>query len=137
MSLQGCLRVVFGSSTRQRPHRLLRQGQPISPTLITRHTLAEQSRVRAILVAEDNVVNQKLAVRMLDALAINLTWSPMARSGHGLRAESYAAIVMDCQMPTMDGILKPRGSSGARKSDGMRPGRALHPHCVDGECAAW
>jgi CheY-like chemotaxis protein len=103
--LQGCLRVVFGLQ-QQAPTAVIGTSneQPISPTLITRHTLAEQSPRPRILVAEDNVVNQKLAVRMLDRLGYQ---SDVVSNGQeavtAFERESYAAIVMDCQMPTMDG----------------------------------
>ncbi len=103
--LQGCLRVVFGLQ-HQVPAAAIgtSKGRPISPTLITRHTLAEQSSRPRILVAEDNVVNQKLAVRMLDRLGYQ---PDVVSNGQeavtAFERESYAAIVMDCQMPTMDG----------------------------------
>lgn len=103
--LQGCLRVVFGLQHKAPTAATAPgKGQPIAPALITRHTLAEQSPRPRILVAEDNVVNQKLAVRMLDRLG----YQPdvVSNGQEALTAferESYAAIVMDCQMPTMDG----------------------------------
>lgn len=103
--LQGCLRVVFGLQHKAPIAEAgTGKGQAISPTLITRHTLAEQSPRPRILVAEDNVVNQKLAVRMLDRLGYQ---SDVVSNGQdavtAFERESYAAIVMDCQMPTMDG----------------------------------
>lgn len=103
--LQGCLRVVFGLQHKAPTAEAgTGKGQPISPTLITRHTLAEQSPRPRILVAEDNVVNQKLAVRMLDRLGYQ---PDVVSNGQdavtAFERESYAAIVMDCQMPTMDG----------------------------------
>ncbi|MCS6296523.1 MAG: response regulator [Nitrospira sp.] len=103
--LQGCLRVVFGLQQKSPTATIgTGKGQPIAPTLITRHTLAEQSPRPRILVAEDNVVNQKLAVRMLDRLGYQ---PDVVSNGQeavtAFERESYAAIVMDCQMPTMDG----------------------------------
>jgi two-component system sensor histidine kinase/response regulator len=103
--LQGCLRVVFGlqpgSGTTGTGSGKTRAA---APPLITRHTLAEQSPRPRILVAEDNVVNQKLAVRMLDRLGYQ---PDVVSNGQeavtAFERESYAAIVMDCQMPTMDG----------------------------------
>ncbi|MGC3973803.1 MAG: response regulator [Nitrospira sp.] len=103
--LQGCLRVVFGLQQKAPTSAVSTgNGQPISPTLITRHTLAEQSPRPRILLAEDNVVNQKLAVRMLDRLGYQ---PDVVSNGQeavtAFERETYAAIIMDCQMPTMDG----------------------------------
>ena len=103
--LQGCLRVVFGlqeAAAVTVPGA--ETGPTIAPTLITRHTLAEQRARPRILVAEDNAVNQKLAVRMLDRLGYQ---PDVVSNGQeavaAFEQETYAAIVMDCQMPTMDG----------------------------------
>ncbi|MGZ8421305.1 MAG: response regulator [Nitrospira sp.] len=103
--LQGCLRVVFGlqqAPVATRVETGLSVGAP--PALITRHTLAEQRTRPRILVAEDNLVNQKLAVRMLERLG----YQPdiVSNGNEALAAferEVYSAIVMDCQMPVMDG----------------------------------
>ncbi len=103
--LQGCLRVVFGlqqAPVATKVETGLSVGAP--PALITRHTLAEQRTRPRILVAEDNLVNQKLAVRMLERLG----YQPdiVSNGNEALAAferEVYSAIVMDCQMPVMDG----------------------------------
>ncbi|MEP7153305.1 MAG: response regulator [Nitrospira sp.] len=103
--LQGCLRVVFGlqqAPVATKVETGLSGGA--LPALITRHTLAEQRTRPRILVAEDNLVNQKLAVRMLERLG----YQPdiVSNGNEALAAferEVYSAIVMDCQMPVMDG----------------------------------
>ncbi len=76
-----------------------------TPQLVTRHMVAENVQHRHILVVEDNVVNQKLAVRMVEKLG----YKPDV-VGNGQEAltalanGNYAAILMDCQMPIMDGF---------------------------------
>ncbi len=77
------------------------------PTLVTRHSLAEQ-RAQAslrILVADDNIVNQKITVRMLEKLGYR---ADLVANGlealEALTRISYAAVLMDCLMPEMDGF---------------------------------
>jgi CheY-like chemotaxis protein len=108
--LQGCLRVVFGL---QEAATVALDGSGASPAiataLITRHTLAEQQIRPRVLVAEDNLVNQKLAVRMLERLGYQA--DIVSNGQEALTAfarETYAAIVMDCQMPMMDGYESTR-----------------------------
>jgi PAS domain S-box-containing protein len=75
-------------------------------SLITRHTLRERRAVgRArVLVAEDNPVNQKVAARMLENLGYRVD---VARDGlealEALSKTHYGAVLMDVQMPEMDG----------------------------------
>ena len=61
------------------------------------------SRLR-LLVAEDNVVNQKVAVLTLAKLGYEpCVVSDGKQAVDAFRSGSYACILMDCQMPEMDG----------------------------------
>jgi CheY-like chemotaxis protein len=57
-----------------------------------------------VLIAEDNVVNQRVALRLLEKLGIR---ADVARNGREavdmLRALPYDVVFMDCQMPGMNG----------------------------------
>jgi len=65
----------------------------------------EARRGGKILVVEDNTVNQKVAVAMIESLGYGAE-----AVGNGLEAveacsrQTYEAILMDCQMPQMDGF---------------------------------
>jgi PAS domain S-box len=69
------------------------------------HTLGHRHPLR-VLVAEDNVVNQKLITRLLERLG----YAPfLVDNGfaclEALRRGSYDVVFMDCQMPEMDGYV--------------------------------
>ena len=85
---------------------LQRRGLGIqAPGLVTPSTILEAARKLRILLAEDNTVNQVLAVRMLEKHGHTVT---VANNGHEvlgfLRREGFDVILMDVQMPHMDGL---------------------------------
>jgi len=93
--LYDCIGTVMGMAPEPSPSRLA-----------TRHTLKEaQAQVRArVLIAEDNVVNQKVAVRMLEKLGCRVDVVTNGLEVVEATARiAYQCIFMDCQMPEMDG----------------------------------
>jgi two-component system sensor histidine kinase/response regulator len=58
----------------------------------------------SILIADDNDINQILAVRMLERRGYGTEVVADGRQAlHALERDPYAAVLMDCQMPEMDG----------------------------------
>ncbi|MHB8203922.1 MAG: response regulator, partial [Desulfomonilaceae bacterium] len=82
------------------------EGGPGKRSIVTRHSIAEAKRKRLhVLVVEDNYTNQRLAVSVLEKLGHDVN-----AVSHGLEAldmlktNRYDIILMDVQMPIMDGL---------------------------------
>jgi CheY-like chemotaxis protein/3,4-dihydroxy-2-butanone 4-phosphate synthase len=62
-----------------------------------------------ILVAEDNLVNQKIFTKMLEKMGYPIRIAPNGASAIGMFEEEYADLIfMDMQMPVMDGLTATR-----------------------------
>ena len=83
------------------------ESQSVPAALVTKHTVAEirPKTSMHILLAEDNLVNQKVAVRMLKNLGYTVD---VASNGcevvEAFSQGGFDLILMDCQMPEMDGF---------------------------------
>jgi two-component system sensor histidine kinase/response regulator len=74
------------------------------PGLVTRHTLIERNEAR-ILLAEDNPINRKLAVEVLSRAGYPVDTVENGRQAvEALEAGRYSLVLMDVQMPAMDGF---------------------------------
>jgi CheY-like chemotaxis protein len=75
--------------------------------MVTDYTLAatEAAQRLRMLVVDDSPVNQRVATRMLENLGHRVDVASNGREAvDAVRSEGYAAVLMDCQMPEMDGF---------------------------------
>jgi len=101
--LYDCIALVLGRTKRPTDVSKNTEG---SKGIVTRHTVAEQAKNRVrILLAEDNIINQKVAQSMLNKLGYKA--DVVADGQEAVRALEmidYNLVFMDCQMPQMDGF---------------------------------
>jgi CheY-like chemotaxis protein/HPt (histidine-containing phosphotransfer) domain-containing protein len=112
----------------------LGEPQKQTPHLITRHSLRETQRKLDLLLAEDNAVNQTLAVRLLEKLGHRVTVA-----NNGIEAVKhwqnghFDAILMDVDMPEMNGYQATERIRALEQSTGQHiPIVAMTAHAMQG-----
>jgi CheY-like chemotaxis protein len=92
---------------------------------------------RRVLVAEDNPINQQVAVRILERLGCEVDLAANGREAVQMSDQtSYDLIFMDCMMPEMDGFAATREIRRREGRAASIPIVALTAHAVNGaqEC---
>jgi PAS domain S-box-containing protein len=132
--LTDCLMMVLG--THAENWRLSTQ------PMVTRHALRSQRmrETRHILLAEDNAVNQKVACRILEKFGYRVDVAGDGQAAFtAWQTGRYDLILMDCQMPVMDGYETTRKIREHEPPDTHIPIIALTAHAMkgaDNECRA-
>jgi CheY-like chemotaxis protein/HPt (histidine-containing phosphotransfer) domain-containing protein len=90
---------------------------------------------RKILLAEDNVVNRKLAVALLEKRGFTVVVTENGREAiEALEREPVDLVLMDVQMPVMDGLEAMRTIRASEQSSGAHlPIIALTAHAMKGD----
>jgi len=122
--LYECISLVLGSASNA--------GTPTTEAatpIITRHSLSEAHIQSSplVLVVEDNPVNQKVAVNMIEKLGYRANVAANGREAvESLARISYALVFMDCRMPEMDGFEATRFIR--RQEESLRQAGGRPPH---------
>jgi two-component system sensor histidine kinase/response regulator len=95
-----------------------------------------------ILLAEDNIVNQTLAVRLLERQEHSVVVAGNGREAlAALEKETFDAVLMDVQMPEMDGFEATAAIREKERSGGGHlPVIAMTAHALKEDemrCRAW
>ena len=95
----------------------------------------DESAQPVVLLTEDNLVNQKVAERMLSKIGCVVDVATDGQEAvQAARTTTYDVIFMDCQMPTMDGFAATRAIRELEEEMGGRvPIVALTANAMKGD----
>lgn len=103
--------------------------------LITRHKLRESRRRLNILLAEDNIINQKVATYILEKQGYQVTVvSDGIKALTEWKKKKFDLLLLDIQMPRLDGfeVLK-RIREKEKQQRGHTPVIAMTAHAMKGD----
>src|SRR4030095_12303782 len=104
--------------------------------LVTRHTISEKRKSGLrILLAEDNPINQQVALILLQKAGYSVdAVETGAQAIEKIQANSYSAVLMDIQMPEMDGLEATRQIREVEKNSGQHiPIISRTAHAMQGD----
>ena len=115
-------------------------GDAADARIITRHSLADREKRKArILLAEDNAVNRKVALKTLERMGYNAEAVDDGRAAvDALAQRRFDLVLMDVQMPVMDGMAATRRirDEASPVLDHLVPVVALTAHAMAEDRAA-
>jgi signal transduction histidine kinase/CheY-like chemotaxis protein len=105
-------------------------------SLVTKHTLREGRRTLRVLLAEDVLINQQVATKLLEKRGhIVDVVANGVEAVAAVQRQNYDAVLMDIQMPEMDGITAARRIREDPRFAAL-PIIAVTAHALDSDRAA-
>jgi CheY-like chemotaxis protein len=112
--------------------------QPPAPAPAPRIPVLAASLPLRVLVAEDNAINQRVALRLLQRLGYR---ADVAANGleviDAVERQHYDVVLMDIQMPEMDGLQAARWIAQRRGEDGAPRIVAMTANAMPGDREAY
>ena len=110
-------------------------GRGPSGSLVTRHSIRAAATSRRVLLAEDNPVNQVLAIRLLRKQGWQVELASNGREAvEKFSTAQFDLVLMDVQMPEMNGFEATTGIREIEKSTGSHvPVIAMTAHAMKGD----
>ncbi|WP_175597227.1 PAS domain-containing hybrid sensor histidine kinase/response regulator [Peristeroidobacter soli] len=113
------------------------------PPIVTQHELlamrAREKRMH-VLLAEDNLVNQKVGVKLLEKIGCTVEVATNGKEAvRAWESGHFDVILMDCQMPELDGYQATQQIRARESASHRTPIIALTAHAMKGadeECRA-
>ena len=115
---------------------VLERQEERSASLVTRHSIAEHKKLGLrVLLAEDNPINQKLAVVLLQKAGYSVdAVENGALALEKVQENQYSAVLMDVQMPELDGLEATRKIREVERNTGHHiPIIAMTAHAMQGD----
>jgi signal transduction histidine kinase/CheY-like chemotaxis protein/HPt (histidine-containing phosphotransfer) domain-containing protein len=131
-ALRQGVRSAFGLAPQARAQPVLN----VSALPATAAVKSEHSLKGRVLLVEDHPVNQKVAQKLLERLGLTVD---LADNGEvaleKLREQPYAMVLMDCQMPVLDGYSATRRLREIENEQGKQriPVIAMTAHAMSGD----
>jgi two-component system sensor histidine kinase/response regulator len=102
--------------------------------VITRYTIQETRGRLTILLAEDNIVNQRLAVKILEKRGHRVVVASNGKEAiEKLEGERLDLVLMDVQMPEMDGLEATKAIRNSESGIRNIPIVAMTAHAMKGD----
>jgi two-component system, sensor histidine kinase and response regulator len=104
------------------------------PAVITRHTVYEAREKLNILLAEDNLINQTLAIKLLETRGHRVALASNGQEAvEAIQKEVFDLILMDIQMPEMDGFEATKAIRAMEGAASRIPIIAMTAHALKGD----